>query len=199
MNVLYVRVSTIEQNANRQIKEGFDMTFVDHASGSTALGQRVYGARMIEMVAQGRIRSISVHSIDRLGRNVGEMLANIDFFTSHGVCVISEKEGVRTLNADGSANPIAKLILSVLGSIAEFELHRIKERTKEGIDKKKASGGYIGRNKDTKESTEVFLSKPKPRRIYRTLKMGRSIRECAKLCECSVNLVMKVRDKAQLV
>jgi DNA invertase Pin-like site-specific DNA recombinase len=197
--VLYLRCSTIEQNVERQMKEGFDIVFTDYESGSTPLAKRKEGSRMLEMVNLGLIESINVHSIDRLGRNVGEMLSNIELFNSHGVCVISEKEGVRTLNADKTPNPIAKLILSVLGSIAEFELHRIKERTKEGIERKKASGGYIGRSEGSIESKEVFMSKAKNRRIFRTLKMGRSIRECAKICDCSVNLVMKVRDVTEIV
>ena len=93
--VLYRRCSTIEQNADRQMKEGFDIVFTDYESGSTPLAKRKEGSRMLEMVNLGLVDSITVHSIDRLGRNVGEMLSNIELFNSHGVCVISEKEGVR--------------------------------------------------------------------------------------------------------
>jgi len=194
MNVLYTRVSTPEQNADRQTKLGFDMVFPDVCSGSTPMHKRKEGAKLLKLVEQGRVESITVHSIDRLGRNVGEMLSNVELFNSRLVCVISEKEGVRTLNPDKSPNPIAKLILSVLGSIAEFELVRIKERQAEGIAKLKEKNGYVGRNVGSVESVEVFMSKAKNQKILKKLKEGHSIRASALLCKASTNLVIKVRD-----
>jgi DNA invertase Pin-like site-specific DNA recombinase len=194
MNVLYTRISTAEQNASRQMKEGFDMVFPDECSGSIPLNERKEGSKLIKMVQNGRIESITVHSIDRLGRNVAEILANVELFNSRLVCVISEKEGVRTLNPDKSPNPIAKLILSVLGSIAEFELIRIKERQKEGIAKLKEKNGYAGRSEGSTESVEAFMNKAKSQKILKTLKQGYSLRQTALLCKASTGLVIKVRD-----
>jgi DNA invertase Pin-like site-specific DNA recombinase len=194
MNVLYVRVSTTEQNESRQLSEGFDLVLVDKCSGSIPLKERKQGSKLLKLVENGRVESITVHSIDRLGRNVGEMLSNVELFNSRLVCVISEKEGVRTLNPDKSPNPIAKLILSVLGSIAEFELVRLKERQAEGIAKLKEKNGYKGRPIGSVVSDEVFMSKPKSRKILKTLKEGHSLRATALLCKASTNLVAKVRD-----
>ena len=151
------------------------------------------------MVASGDVESISIHSIDRLGRNVGEMINNIEYFTSMGVCVISEKEGIKTLNDDGSVNPIAKLLISVLGSIAEFELQRIKERTREGIDKAKSKGVYVGRSVGSVESMEVFFGKAKNQKILKKLNEGYSLRQTSLLCKSSLSLVVKVRDFANEV
>jgi DNA invertase Pin-like site-specific DNA recombinase len=197
MKILYIRISTIGQNIDRQQKEGFDVVLVDSISGSTPLKERPEGKKLLHLVASGDVESISIHSIDRLGRNVGEIINNIEYFTSMGVCVISEKEGVKTLNADGSVNPIAKLIISVLGSIAEFELQRIKERTREGIDKAKKKGDvYLGRSVGSSESMEVFFSKAKNQKILKTLNAGYSLRQTALLCKSSLSLVVKVRDLA---
>jgi len=199
MKVLYVRVSGTEQNVDRQIKEGFDLVLCDKISGSIPLKERPEGKKLLRLVASGDVESISIHSIDRLGRNVGEMISNIEYFTSLGVCVISEKEGVKTLNEDGSVNPIAKLIISVLGSIAEFELQRIKERTREGIDKAKAKGVYVGRCVGSVESMEVFMSKAKNQKILKKLGEGYSLRQTALLCKSSLSLVVKVRNLANEV
>lgn len=194
MNVLYTRISTAEQNASRQLKEGFDMVFPDECSGSIPFKERKEGRKLLKLVEQGRVESITVHSIDRLGRNVAEILSNVELFNSRLVCVISEKEGVRTLNPDKSPNPIAKLILSVLGSIAEFELVRIKERQFEGIAKLKEKNGYTGRAVGSVESVEVFMNKAKSQKILKSLKEGYSIRQTALNCKSSTGLVLKVRD-----
>jgi DNA invertase Pin-like site-specific DNA recombinase len=196
MKILYIRISTIGQNIDRQQKEGFDVVLVDSISGSTPLKERPEGKKLLNLVASGDVESISIHSIDRLGRNVGEMINNIEHFTSMGVCVISEKEGIKTLNDDGSVNPIAKLLISVLGSIAEFELQRIKERTREGIEKAKAKGTYKGRSVGSNEKPETFWNKAKNQKILKTLNAGYSLRQSALLCKCSTTLVVKVRDLA---
>ena len=196
MKILYARVSSDGQNSDRQIKEGFDVVLIDSISGSTPLEKRPEGKKLLRLVASGDVESISIHSIDRLGRNVGEIISNIEYFTSVGVCVVSEKEGVKTLNEDGSVNPIAKLIISVLGSIAEFELQRIKERTREGIDKAKAKGVYLGRSVGSSESVEVFWNKAKNQKILKTLNAGYSLRQTALLCKSSLSLVVKVRNLA---
>lgn len=196
MKVLYIRISSVGQNNDRQKKEGFDLVFEDTNSGSIPLKERKEGKKLLKLVAAGSVNSIYIHSIDRLGRNVGEIISNIEYFTSLGVCVISEKEGVKTLNDDGSVNPIAKLIISVLGSIAEFELQRIKERTREGIDKAKIKGVYVGRSPGSVESAEVFFSKAKNQKILKTLNAGYSLRQTALLCKSSLSLVVKVRNLA---
>jgi DNA invertase Pin-like site-specific DNA recombinase len=196
MKILYVRVSGTDQNADRQIKEGFDLVLIDKIGGSIPLKDRPEGSKLFKLISQKKVDCVCIHSIDRLGRNVGEMISNIEYFTSMGVCVISEKEGVKTLNDDGSVNPIAKLLISVLGSIAEFELQRIKERTREGIDKAKAKGVYVGRSVGSVESMEVFMSKAKNQKILKKLGEGYSLRQTALLCKSSVSLVVKVRDIA---
>lgn len=192
MNVLYVRVSSIGQNNERQIKEGFDLVFSDVISGTVKLNERPEGKKLIKLVNEGKVKSVTVHSIDRLGRNLMEILSNIEFFTSNGVCVICEKEGIKTLNEDDTVNQIAKLIVSVLGSVSEMGLTQIKERTLEGIENAKLKGVYLGRAKGSEESIEKFMNKAKTNTIIKHLNNGESIRRTALLSKCSVSLVQKV-------
>ena len=137
-NVKYIRVSTPEQNTTRQ-KDGL-ISIVDICSGSIPFEKRKGGAELMRRVQSGFVGSVSVQSIDRLGRNTLDILTTIKWFTKQGVNIISQKEGLQTLLKDGTENPTAKLMIGILGTLAEFELSRIRERQAEGIAKAKARG-----------------------------------------------------------
>lgn len=190
MKVKYIRVSTIEQNTERQ--DDFNgKTYPDACSGSVPFAER---PEAIKLLNNEEVTEVLVHSIDRLGRNTLDIMQTIQNFTKKGINVISEKEGLQTL-INGKENPVAKMMIGILGTLAEFELNRIKERQAEGIAKAKKRGTYRGRSSDTKESLEVFLNKAKNIKIAKKLKSGRSIRETALLCGASIPLVRKVKGK----
>ena len=190
MKAKYIRVSTLEQNTARQ--ETGKNDFIDKCSGAVLFAERPQGKRLISLAENGELNEITVNSIDRLGRNLIDIKTTIDFFTNKRVNIISLKEGLRTLDANGKENPTAKLIIGILGTLAEFELERIKERQMEGIEKAKARGQYKGRNKGSIESEAVFLSKARTQRIIKFLKEGNSLRRTALLSQSSLSLVQKV-------
>lgn len=197
---LYVRVSSEGQNTERQMKIGFKI-YPDKCSGSIAFNKRTQALNLLHDIEQGLINEVHVHSIDRLGRNTLDIMQTIQLLTAKGVNVVSEKEGLRTLNDDGSENMVSKMLVGILGTLAEFELNRLKERQKEGIEKAKQRGAYKtnGRPKETEESVDDFMKKSKVKRIVRYLEQGNSIRSTAKLSECSVGLVQKVVSYQRLV
>lgn len=88
--------------------------------------------------------TIVIDSIDRLGRDLIDILKTIKIFSDNRINVESLKEGFQIL-IDGKENPIAKIVISVMGSITEMERNRIKERTKEGIKIARAKGKFKGR------------------------------------------------------
>ena len=189
MKAKYIRVSTIEQNTDRQTNfEG--LTYIDKCSGSTPFNERNEAKRLL---ANESITEIHVHSIDRLGRNTLDIMQTIQNFTSKGINVVSEKEGLQTI-INGKENPIAKLMIGILGTLAEFELSRSKERQSEGIAEAKKKGVYVGRSVGSKESTEQFLNKKLSQTIIRHLKAKESIRRAAKLAGASVGTVQKVKE-----
>jgi DNA invertase Pin-like site-specific DNA recombinase len=192
MKVLYSRVSTPEQNASRQIKMGFTLVS-DECSGSKAFFERTNASKLKDMVFD----ELHVHSIDRLGRSTLDIMQTIQYFTGKGICVISEKEGLKTI-IDGKPNPIASLLIGVLGSIAEFELNRIKERQAEGIAIRKAKGEYKGRFVGAKESEDKFLSKYPS--VIKKLQQGQSIRSIAndKRLNVSAPTVVKIKKMLYL-
>ena len=189
MKAKYIRVSTVEQNTDRQTNfEG--LTYIDKCSGSIPFNQRDEAKKLL---ANNSITEVHVHSIDRLGRSTLDIMQTIQNFTSKGINVVSEKEGLQTI-INGKENPIAKLMIGILGTLAEFELSRSKERQSEGIAEAKKKGVYVGRSVGSKESTEQFLNKKLSQTIIRHLKAKESIRRAAKLAGASVGTVQKVKE-----
>ena len=188
MVVKYIRVSTIEQNIDRQ-EDNTMKSYVDKCSGSIAFKERKEASKLL---SNHEVSEVQVHSIDRLGRNTLDIMNTIENFTSRGINVVSVKEGLNTI-VGGKVNPISKLMIGILGTLSEFELTRIKERQLEGISKAKAKGVYGGRARGTKESVEVFMSKASTKAIVRYLKQKESISRTAKLSSTSTGSVKKVK------
>ncbi|MCY1365484.1 DNA-invertase hin [compost metagenome] len=137
----YIRVSSVDQNTERQL-DGFtlDETFTDKVSGATT--DRPQLQAMLKYVRKGD--TIHVHSIDRLARSLADLLKLVEELNTRGVHVRFHKE---QLEFTGENSPMQKLMLSMMGSFAEFERAMIKERQREGIEKAKQAGVYKGRAK----------------------------------------------------
>lgn len=188
MRVQYIRVSTLDQKTDRQ--ETFKgLKYVDKCSGSIAFKDRPEASKLL---LNTEITDVLVHSIDRLGRNTIDIMQTIQHFTNKGINVISEKEGFETI-VNGKENPIAKMLIGILGTLAEFELTRIKERQAEGIAKAKENGVYEGRPSGTFESIESFINKKSTKDILKYLRQNESINRTAKLSSSSAGKVKKVK------
>lgn len=137
----YVRVSTLDQNTERQL-DGLALakTFTDKASGRDTDRPQLRVA--LEYVREGD--TLVVHSMDRLARNLDDLRGTVKDLTGRGVAVQFIKEG---LTFTGEDNPMATLMLSVMGAFAEFERALIRERQREGIAIAKEKGVYKGRKK----------------------------------------------------
>jgi len=190
MKASYIRVSTTEQNIDRQTSNGIN-EYIDRISGSVPFAKRPKAMRLLKDIESGLINEVEVHSIDRLGRNTIDIMQTIQNLTAKGINVISKKEGLQTI-IEGKENPIAKLMIGILGTLAEFELTRIKERQAEGIAKAKARGGYNSNGGKPIESEEQFLNKSKNRKCYNLIKQGQSLRNSAKLAEVSLGTAQKI-------
>lgn len=128
MDVAYIRVSTVEQNEERQI-EGMknykiEKWFTEKVSGKNA--NRPQLRAMIDFVREGDV--VHVHDFSRLARNTKDLLDIVETLTAKGVTLVSNKEGIDT------ATPTGKLMLTMIGAIAEFERANLLERQREGID-----------------------------------------------------------------
>lgn len=189
----YIRVSTLNQKIERQLQKQHqdDIIYIDKVSGSIPFAQRPAATKLIQDIDLGVVKYLIVSTIDRLGRNTLDVLQTIEILHNKGICVKVENLGLESLT-NGNENTIFKLIVSVLANISEMERESILERQREGIAIAKAKGTYKGREKNTNESAEKFLSKY-PDVVTYIRKKRNTILEIAKLCDCSKNTVMKVK------
>lgn len=191
--VKYIRTSTVEQNNERQKVNGekYDHLYIDKCSGSIRLKERPNGKRLLNKVKSGKIKEIHVSSIDRLGRNILDILQVLEVLNNFKVNLFVENIGMNSLIASDKPNPTFKMIVSVLGNVAEMERENMLERQKQGIAIAKAKGVYKGRVAGTKMSDEQFIEKyPK---LIRELKAGESLRRAAALAGCSLGTAQKAR------
>ncbi|GCD50927.1 transposase [Acetobacter pasteurianus] len=140
--IAYVRVSSVDQNTDRQRFDGMkvDKTFTDKCSGGTR--NRPALTEMLRYVREGD--TIICHSIDRLARDLQDLLHLVETLTARGVGVRFIKEA---LTFEGNASPMQTMILQVMGSFAQFERSLIKERQREGQQAARARGKLPGRKK----------------------------------------------------
>lgn len=133
----YRRVSTADQNLDRQDLGQCDEVFEEKLSGKSA-SDRPALQEMIKYARKGD--SVIVHSIDRMARDLRDLQEIVDQLNSKGVTVTFNSE---RLTFDPSANDaLAKLQLQMMGAFAEFERNIIKKRQLEGIAKAKERGVY---------------------------------------------------------
>lgn len=141
MNIAYVRVSTIDQNEERQMKSleqhNIDKWFTEKVSGKDT--NRPQLKAMLEFAREGD--TIYIHDFSRLGRNTEDLLRITSSLQKKNIHLVSNKENIDTNTATG------KLMFTMIAAIAEFERTNLKERQREGIELAKQKGKYKGRKK----------------------------------------------------
>lgn len=196
--ILYSRISSKDQNQARQLesmeawakrneKVTEFVTISEAVSGSVPFADRQGG----EIFKMKDVALVVVHDLDRLGRNALDILSTIQELHKRGIPVAVVKLGMETLLPNGKENPAAKIVLSVMATLAEMERERIRERQAEGIAIAKRQGKYKGRKAGTTDSRAKFLTKHKD--VQRELKAGLSVRKAAKLTGKSPATVQKVK------
>lgn len=150
----YIRVSSVDQNEARQVEAlsalHIDKTFIDKLSGKDTNRPQLQAA--IEYMRDGDV--LVCHSMDRLARNMRDLQNLIAELNARHIAVEFCKEN---LAFTGEDSPMSKLMLSILGGVAEFERSLIRERQREGIAAAKERGDYRGRKKalSNEQSTEI--------------------------------------------
>lgn len=153
MNIAYVRVSTVEQNEQRQIqaleKHNIDKWYIEKVSAKDTNRKEL--KTMLEYAREGD--KIFIHDFSRLARSVKDLLSIVETLNEKGITLVSNKENIDTSTATG------KLMLTMIGAINEFERQNLLERQKEGIAIAKANNKYKGRKEitiDREAFTELY-------------------------------------------
>lgn len=147
----YIRVSTLDQNPERQLDNiNVDRIFTDRASGKDTKRPELDALMCFVRTDD----TVVVHSMDRLARNLDDLRHIVQLLTQRGVRIEFVKEQLRFTGED---SPIANLMLSIMGAFAEFERSLIKERQREGIALAKQRGAYRGRKKALSDIEKMKL------------------------------------------
>lgn len=163
MLVGYVRVSTIEQNEERQLETlksyNIEKLFSEKVSGKNT--DRPKLQEMLNFVRDGD--KVIVTELDRLGRNMRDLLSIVEELDSKGVVLTSVKEGTFD-----TKTAMGKFMLQILASAAEMERNLIKERQAEGIAIAKQQGKYKGKPIKKLENEEEVLKLVRNKEITAT-------------------------------
>ena len=177
--VAYIRVSTVEQNTERQL-DGleFDKVYEDKCSGKDT--NRPQLQALLEYVREGD--EVHVHDISRMARSLEDLIGLVKTLNSQNVTVYFHKE---RLTFTGEQNPMQDLMLNVMGAVYQFERSMLLERQREGIQKAKQAGKYKGRPKKIDNDN-----------ILQLLQSGVSIRKVAAQLGVSVSTVQRAKAAA---
>lgn len=190
----YNRISSPNQKLERQLERNHpdEIIYNDVVSGAVSFKEREKGQKLIKAVEDGSIGFVSVAAVDRLGRNVNDVLDTLKYFTDNNVTLRVDNLGIESM-ADGKPNQVFKLIISVLGNVAEMERANLRERQLEGIKLAKAKGVYKGRVRGSSMSTDEYLEKYK--NVVKEIKShpDLSIRKMAKITQVSIGTVQSVK------
>ena len=141
MKLGYIRVSTLDQNIDRQevlMKDlGVDKIFIDRCSGKNT--NRAQLQEMMQFARSGDV--VIVESISRFARNTKDLLNLIDRLVNKDVQFVSKKEAIDT------TTPTGRFMLTVFGAVSELEREYILQRQKEGIAIARQKGKYKGRSR----------------------------------------------------
>ncbi|RXD01732.1 recombinase family protein [Sphingomonas sp. UV9] len=135
----YARVSTADQDLASQLDvlraKGCDPIYSEHASGKKADRPELLNA----LKALRARDTLVVWRLDRLGRSLPDLIANVNELATRGIAFESITEAIDTTTASG------KLVFNIFASLADFERHLISERTRAGLAAGRARGRVGGR------------------------------------------------------
>ena len=173
----YVRVSTVDQNTDRQLDGiALDKVFEEKVSARTA--DRPKLNEMLDYIREGD--EVIVHDISRLARNMEDLHRLVRQVTDKGCTLRFVKENL-TFTSD-QTDAVSQLLLSMLGAVYQFERNIMLERQREGIAIAKAKGRYKGRPKSVDRGAILTL-----------LDDGVSMRKSADRLGVSLSTVQRVK------
>jgi DNA invertase Pin-like site-specific DNA recombinase len=204
--ILLVRVSTDRQEYRRQINELKDFcakmnwdivgTFANKVSGAVSIENRTEITEMIEFVRTNDVKRVVCIEISRLGRNTLEALKVIQILNEKKVSLYIKNYSLETLNNDGSVNPVASLICTILLEIASMERLAIRERMNSGrtqyIERCRREGIKMGRPSTYKKDLDSY--RLQYQKEIGLLKKGISLRNVASITGTAVNTLRKVKE-----
>ena len=198
---IYARVSTQSQDYQRQLSElreyatrmNYEIVkeFSEKISGAKAIAERQALTELLDYAAANRIDKVLVYECSRISRRAIDFLQVIEQLTQMKVSVYILQNGLETLMADGSVNPIAQLVLGIIGQFNSMERSLIRSRMSSGYQHFRSNGGKVGRKEGYKKSDEQM--KEQYTKELSLLKKGLSLRNIQAITGTSINTLRKLK------
>ena len=198
---IYARVSTQGQDYQRQLSElreyasrmNYEVVkeFSEKISGAKSVAERQALTELLDYAAANRIDKVLVYECSRISRRAIDFLQVIEQLTQMKVSVYILQNGLETLMADGSVNPIAQLVLGIIGQFNSMERSLIRSRMSSCYQHFRSNGGKVGRKEGYKKSNEQM--KEQYSKELSLLKKGLSLRNIQAITGTSVNTLRKLK------
>jgi len=192
MKIKYNRISTEGQNLDRQNlnKNRFDLIIDEVCSGTVSFFERKGSKNIINLIRLNKVESLHITSIDRIGRNIIDILQVSEYLQLNNVNLFVENIGIYSM-INNKPNSTFLLIISVLANVASMERETLLDRQRSGIEIAKLKGVYKGRAIGTKQSNEDFIKKYQV--AYKELVKGSTLKRSSLLGECSIGTTQRLK------
>ena len=203
--VIYARVSSENdrQDTTRQITDLRNYAareniivkkvFTEHVSGVKKIEERAVLQECLDYCCTQGIQVLLLSEISRLGRSTLQVLRSLERLHEAKVSVFIQNLGIHSLQADGTVNPLASILVTVLSEFASIERTNITYRLNSGRKQYIANGGKLGRKTGYRITDQEL--KEKYKNAIALLKKGYSVRAVAKLEGISHTTAQKLRNK----
>ena len=199
--VIYTRVSTQGQEYERQLAELRDYAarmnyevveeFSEKVSGAKKVEEREALLNLLRYVETHKVDKVLIYECSRLSRRAVDFLTVIEHLSSLKVSVYILQNGLETLMEDGSVNPIASLVLGIIGQFNSMERSLIRSRMESGYKHYRQQGGQVGRKVGYKKSDDDMRQQYS--KEIQLLRKGLSLRNIQAITSTSVNTLRKLK------
>jgi DNA invertase Pin-like site-specific DNA recombinase len=199
--VIYTRVSTQGQEYERQLAELRDYAarmnyevveeFSEKVSGAKRVEEREALMSLLRYVEAHKVDKVLIYECSRLSRRAIDFLTVIEHLSSLKVSVYILQNGLETLMEDGSVNPIASLVLGIIGQFNSMERSLIRSRMESGYKHYRQQGGQVGRKVGYKKSDDDMRQQYS--KEIQLLKKGISLRNIQAITNTSINTLRKLK------
>ncbi len=199
--IIYARVSTNGQDYERQIADlreyairmGYEVVkeFSEKVSGALKVAEREQLSELVDYVQTHKVDKVLIYECSRLSRRIVDFLSIVEQLNELKVSLYIHQNGLETLQADGTVNPIAQLVLGIMAQFNSMERGLIRSRISSGYFHYRNEGGKVGRKAGYRKSDEEM--KAQYTEEIKLLRKSYSLRNVSKLTGTSINTLRKLQ------
>ena len=165
--------------------------FTEKVSGAKKIAEREALADLLKYVEENKVDKVLIYECSRLSRRITDFLNVIEFLTERGISLFILQNGLETLQANGTVNPIAQLVMGIISQFNSMERNLIRSRMESGYNHFRMNGGKVGRKAGYRKSVDEM--KTQYSKEIQLIKKGISLRNIAAICGTSVNTLQKIK------